>query len=188
MSTFWNIGRYCGKILAFISYETLICSLKRSLFISGLIYVCVTVFNLRFHYMDQLVFKSKVYEVHNPIIGVFKNQTMKDNEYNDSFANTWRTKKKEPKDVSNKCTRMNLRVNTSKPSIAISFGQGRTANQLCYFATGYALWKEYGILNYISKDMLHILKETFILPPANDSNDNSPYYLWDEGNFFTCSR
>ena len=46
---------------------------------------------------------------------------------------------------------MDLNVNIPKPSIAVSFGGGRTANQLCNFASGYALWREFGILNYLDE-------------------------------------
>ena len=84
---------------------------------------------------------------------------------------------------SNMCKRMNLTVTITKPSIAASFGEGRTANQLCEFATGYALWREYGILNYIEKRQLSTLEQTFQLPKLDEDNNNSPYYVWREGKY-----
>ena len=84
---------------------------------------------------------------------------------------------------SNMCMRMNLNVKNIRPSIAASFGGGRTANQLCEFATGYALWKEYGILNYIEARQLSILEQTFQLPVLNEDDNNSAYYVWREGKY-----
>ena len=84
---------------------------------------------------------------------------------------------------SNMCKRMNLNGTIVKPSIAASFGKGRTANQLCEFATGYALWREYGILNYIEKMQLSILEQTFQLPKLDEDDNNSPYYVWRKGKY-----
>jgi hypothetical protein len=78
---------------------------------------------------------------------------------------------------------MNLNVFNVKPSIAASFGKGRTANQLCEFATGYALWREYGILNYLEKSQLSTLQQTFELPESNEEDNNSTYYIWREGKY-----
>ena len=83
--------------------------------------------------------------------------------------------------TTNKCNRMNLNANSTKPSIVVSFGQGRTANQLCYFSTGYALWKEYGIENYIDLNQFTILNQTFALQLSNDDTYNVPYRLWKDG-------
>ena len=82
------------------------------------------------------------------------------------------------------CSRMDLNVGTQKPSIAASFGDGRTANQLCNFASGYALWREYGILNYLDEYQLNLLRTTFELPILNEENDTSSYYLWRKGKYF----
>ena len=79
------------------------------------------------------------------------------------------------------CARMDLNVNYPKPSIVVSFGQGRTANQLCYFAAGYALWRDYGILNFLDIEQLDLLEKTFVFPKLKEENNNSPYYLWREG-------
>ena len=81
------------------------------------------------------------------------------------------------------CSRMDLNVDIQKPSIAASFGDGRTANQLCNFASGYALWREYGILNYLDEYQLNLLRTTFELPILNEENDTSSYYLWRKGNY-----
>jgi len=73
---------------------------------------------------------------------------------------------------------MDLNVDIQKPSIAVSFGGGRTANQLCNFASGYALWREFGILNYLDENQLNLLGTTFELPQLNEESDTSSYYLW----------
>ena len=82
------------------------------------------------------------------------------------------------------CSRMDLNVDIQKPSIAVSFGNGRTANQLCNFASGYALWREYGILNYLDENQLNLLTTTFELPILNEENDTSSYHLWRKGKYF----
>ena len=79
------------------------------------------------------------------------------------------------------CIRMNLDTEFQKPSIAASFGGGRTANQLCEFATGYALWRQFGILNYIDNVQYEKLKRTFDLPELNENDNSSSYYIWNEG-------
>ena len=78
---------------------------------------------------------------------------------------------------------MDLNVDVQKPSIAASFGDGRTANQLCNFASGYALWREYGILNYLDENQLKLLTTTFELPILNEESDTASYYLWRKGKF-----
>ena len=82
------------------------------------------------------------------------------------------------------CSRMDLNVDIQKPSIAASFGDGRTANQLCNFASGYALWREFGILNYLDENQLNLLGTTFELPQLNEESDTSSYYLWRKGKNF----
>ena len=79
------------------------------------------------------------------------------------------------------CIRMNLETDMMKPSIAASFGGGRTANQLCEFASGYALWRQFGILNYIDVTQYEKLTKTFDLPVVNGNNNSSTYYIWNEG-------
>ena len=79
---------------------------------------------------------------------------------------------------------MDLNTDIQKPSIAASFGDGRTANQLCNFASGYALWREYGILNYLDENQLNLLRSTFELPILNEESDTSSYYLWRKGKYF----
>ena len=79
---------------------------------------------------------------------------------------------------------MNLSVEHKKPSIVASLGGGRTANQLCEFASGYSLWKEFGTLNFITKDQYDILIQTFDLPLLDEDSDFSPYYIWREGKFY----
>ena len=85
------------------------------------------------------------------------------------------------------CCRMVLNADVQKPSIVASFGNGRTANQLCNFASGYALWREYGIMNFLDENQLKRLEATFELPILNEKNDTSSCYLWRKGKFFNES-
>ena len=78
---------------------------------------------------------------------------------------------------------MDLNEDVKKPSIAASFGDGRTANQLCNFATGYALWKQYGFLNFLDEHQYELLSKTFDLPKLDEENDNSSYYIWRKGRY-----
>ena len=87
-------------------------------------------------------------------------------------------------DTHNDCDFMDLFTSLQKPSIAASFGQGRTGSQLCFFAAGYALWRDFGILNFISQEQLDILKNTFVLPEQNELLKNSTYYTWRKGMFY----
>ena len=82
---------------------------------------------------------------------------------------------------SKSCKKMNLNEESKQPSIVASFGGGRTANQLCEFAKSYALWRQFGMLNFIEERQYNILEWTFDLPTLNESNENSPYYIWREG-------
>ena len=84
---------------------------------------------------------------------------------------------------------MNLGTGKNKPSIAASFGGGRTANQLCEFASGYALWRQFGILNYIDLIQYNKLGNIFELPKTlNRNQDNSSYYIWDEGEYWKTDQ
>ena len=87
-------------------------------------------------------------------------------------------------DTHDDCEYMDLFTTLQKPSIAASFGQGRTGSQLCFFAAGYALWRDFGILNFISQEQLDILKNTFVLPEQNELLKNSTYYTWRKGMFY----
>ena len=90
---------------------------------------------------------------------------------------------------SKQCLRMNLGTGKNKPSIAASFGGGRTANQLCEFASGYALWRQFGILNYIDLIQYNKLGNIFELPKTLTRNqNNSSYYIWDEGEYWKTDQ
>ena len=78
------------------------------------------------------------------------------------------------------CDRMNLMLNHTQRSIIASLGNGRLANQMCNFATCYAIMKEYGMYHYLNTMQLQLLENVFILPEISDS-DNASYYLWEEG-------
>merc|ERR1712154_46753 len=77
---------------------------------------------------------------------------------------------------------MRLSNETSKPSVLANFGNGRLGNQMCNFATQYALTKEYGVLSYFTDLSYKILGETFNLPQPNQRN--STFYIWNA----TCAH
>ena len=85
----------------------------------------------------------------------------------------------------NACKRMELAVSSTKPSILATLslppGEGRTANQLCAFASGYSLWKQFGTLNFLTKQQYNLLIQTFELPALDENSDTSSYYIWREG-------
>ena len=188
-------------------YENLGFTLKKSLLTSCSLFVCMTMLIL-FNFVEiKQLSKYKFYNetwinvnIFNPLllqketnndIGVeFRSlQNKKIDRAKTSNANKSHSQKmfKDVTDhprynpTTNKCNRMILNNNRTKPSIVVSFGQGRTANQLCYFSTGYALWKEYGIQNFIDVNQFNILNQTFALPISNDDTDNVPYRLWKDG-------
>ena len=84
-------------------------------------------------------------------------------------------------DIHYDCEHMDLFTSHPKPSIVASFGLGRTGSQLGFFAAGYALWKDFGILNFISRQQLDILPNTFVLQEQREMLNNSTYYIWLEG-------
>ena len=73
---------------------------------------------------------------------------------------------------------MMVSKNSSQPSVLANFGNGRLGNQMCNFASQYALHKEYEVLSYFSKSSLNTLKEAFQLPKS--SGRNSSYYKWND--------
>ena len=76
------------------------------------------------------------------------------------------------------CKRLQLSENNDRqPSILYSIAKGRIGNQMCNFATQYALNKEFGILNYFKYKNLKDLMDTFDLPESNYAN--STYHVWN---------
>ena len=83
---------------------------------------------------------------------------------------------------SEECKRRRLSNKTSQPSVLANFGNGRLGNQMCNFATQYALNKEYGVLSYFGGLSLKILGITFNLPQRNQRN--STFHIWNA----TCAN
>ena len=49
------------------------------------------------------------------------------------------------------------------------------------FSTGYALWKRFGVRNFIVGDQFDMLKDVFDLPiPKSSYVSDWPYYVWSE--------
>ena len=73
----------------------------------------------------------------------------------------------------------------NRPSIAVSAiqqkSQTRLGNQLSNFASGYAIWRDFGILNYIDPEQLQIIGKVFKLPHYEDEEDDASYYTWLKG-------
>ena len=143
-------------------------NLPKGYYISTLIFVCMTIFLIQqFNYTSTINIRST-----RPAPKATLRKHTSNRHLNGAIK------------LSKACERMVLNVSYPKPSIVASFGQGRTANQLCYFASGYALWREYGVFNFLEKEQLDILGKTFVLPELNEDNDNSSYYLWREGKLY----
>ena len=83
------------------------------------------------------------------------------------------------------CLRISDVVKNNNPSIAVSAIQQRTqtrlGNQLSNFASGYAIWRDFGILNYIDPKQLQILGKVFKLPTYKENDDSASYYVWLKG-------
>ena len=73
----------------------------------------------------------------------------------------------------------------NRPSIAVSAiqqkSQTRLGNQLSNFASGYAIWRDFGILNYIDPVQLQIIGKVFKLPHYEDEEDDATYHTWLKG-------
>ena len=65
---------------------------------------------------------------------------------------------------------------TSNISKVACFGNGRLGNQLCNFASQYALFKEFGMPSYISEYSNDLLRNTFLLKQSNSRYNN--FSLW----------
>jgi len=82
------------------------------------------------------------------------------------------------------CKRVGDVAKKNNPSIAVSSiqrSQTRLGNQLSNFASGYAIWRDFGILNYMDPEQLHIIGKAFKLPKYNEEDDNASYYTWFKG-------
>lgn len=81
--------------------------------------------------------------------------------------------------LSSVCARMIIK-NTfdAKNSIMASFGNGRLGNQMCNFASQYALYKDFQILSYLGDFSYNILQNAFNLPRQKDKYAKSEFYHW----------
>ena len=83
------------------------------------------------------------------------------------------------------CRRISDVVKKNSPSIAVSAiqqqAQARLGNQLSNFASGYAIWRDFGILNYMDPLQLQIIGKVFKLPTYEENYDNASYYVWLKG-------
>ena len=83
------------------------------------------------------------------------------------------------------CQRIADVAKKNNPSISVSAiqqrKQTRLGNQLSNFASGYAIWRDFGILNYMDPDQLKIIGKVFKLPTYEEKDNNAPYYVWLKG-------
>ena len=71
--------------------------------------------------------------------------------------------------------------NQGYPSLLTSFCRWRLGNQLSSLATGYALWRRFGIRNVIVGDQFDSLRDIFYIPvPKKNIISDWPYYVWNE--------
>ena len=75
------------------------------------------------------------------------------------------------------CKQMQLSKKSSQKSIILNFGDGRLGNQMCNFASQYALHKEFGVKSYFKNVSHSILSDTFDMPSPRKRN--SSFQLWD---------
>ena len=65
-------------------------------------------------------------------------------------------------------TKININ-SISNISTVASFGNGRLGNQMCNFASQYALYKEFGMPSYLTEYSFRLLQNTFILNHVNST-------------------
>ena len=85
------------------------------------------------------------------------------------------------------CQRISNVYKKNNPSIVVSSiqrQQTRLGNQLGNFASGYAIWRDFGILNYMDPEQLHIIGKVFQLPKYEETDNDASYYIWLKGVFF----
>ena len=86
------------------------------------------------------------------------------------------------------CQRISDVGKKNNPSIVVSAiqqpHQTRLGNQLGNFASGYAIWRDFGILNYIDPEQLHIIGNVFELPKYEETDNDACYHTWLKGLFF----
>ena len=82
------------------------------------------------------------------------------------------------------CKRIADVAKKNSPSIAVSSiqrKQTRLGDQLSNFATGYAIWRDFGILNYMDPKQLSIIGKAFKLPSYDETDNDACYYTWLKG-------
>ena len=158
------------------------CNIKKGALITTFIFICVTIFLIATYIETK---PSNYFSFYN--VKSFQNIDVQLADHPTTMLNKSDIiidKRQENKLKGIRpCSEFDLKVNYTVPSMAASFGQGRTANQLCYFASGYALWRQYGIRNFIDKYQLDLIGETFTLPDSNGGFNGDPFYVWREGKF-----
>ena len=92
-----------------------------------IIFICLAIFGV-------VIFHREMKIARNIVVVNSEKMTADDLYHNDTYYD---------------CEYMELFTSLQKPSIVANFGQGRTGSQLCFFAAGYALWRDFGILNCI---------------------------------------
>ena len=78
---------------------------------------------------------------------------------------------------SDDCSSMTFLSQETYFSVLASFGNGRLGNQMCNFASQYALSEEYGLSSYFSPYSYKTLVETFDLPKSNQRH--SIFQIWN---------
>ena len=86
------------------------------------------------------------------------------------------------------CQRISDVAKNNNPSIVVSAiqqeHQTRLGNQLGNFASGYAIWRDFGILNYMDPEQLHIIGNVFELPKYEETDNDACYHTWLKGLYF----
>ena len=85
------------------------------------------------------------------------------------------------------CKRISDVVKKNSSSIAVSSiqrKQTRLGDQLSNFATGYAIWRDFGILNYMDPKQLSIIGKAFKLPIYDETDNDACYYTWLKGLYY----
>ena len=79
------------------------------------------------------------------------------------------------------CLRLRRILKKGYTSLLSSFCRWRLGNQMSAFATGFAVWRRFGIRNFLVGDQFDTLKDIFDLPvPQTNYIADWPFYVWSE--------
>ena len=82
---------------------------------------------------------------------------------------------------SSDCLKLTRIPKKNSMSVLTAFCRWRLGNQMSAFATGYALWRTFGVRNFIVGDHYEKLSEVFHLPvPKQNYVSGWPYHVWTE--------